>query len=508
MAHEGRGPGHGQEEAGAAEVVGAGAPDPGPRPGARGRARRLLRAVAPVALVLAGGVAVAVLLVRTRPTPAPAPRGDGAALVEVRTVTAETRPISVAAQGTVLAAREVVLQAEVGGRVVWTHENLVPGGRLRAGDTVVRLDARAYELAAGQARAQIARAQADLALEQSRQEMAAREWELFRRQRDSALGEAPPLVLRQPQLEAARGALTAARRTLERAELDVARTRLRAPFDAYVRGNTVQVGQLVGPQTTIATLVGTDRFWVQVAIPLPDLRWVAVPGVNAAEGQGARAVVRQEVGGARVEREGQVERLVGELDPASRLARVLVAITQPLDPPAARAARSDGAAGGEAGLPLLPGAYVNVALDAGALDDVIAVPRVALVEQRRVLVAGPDDRLQVREVEVQWSTPDEVLVRAGEGLRPGERLVVSELPGAVPGMPLRPVPAPEAPPPATAAPGPTAGDEAAPAPQPAAAGDDEAAPAPRPAAAGDDDRPAGGEARPPAPRAGRRGGRR
>ena len=71
------------------------------------------------------------------------------------------------------------MSSEVGGRVVWMTDKLIPGNRLRAGDMLVRIDVRDYSLALEQQAAQVDRAQTELQLEQSRKQIAEREWQLM-----------------------------------------------------------------------------------------------------------------------------------------------------------------------------------------------------------------------------------------------------------------------------------------------------------------------------------------
>ncbi len=187
---------------------------------------------------------------------------------------------------------------------------------------------------------------------------------------------------------------------------------------------SVELGQLVGPTARLATLVGTDHFWVQVSLPFESLSAVRVPGVNAAVGSAARVV--QTVGAGTVERAGTVVRLLSDLDPAGRMARVLVEIDDPLGlarPPEER------------GLPMLLGASVQVEIDAGVLPSAFEVPRVALREGDVVWLVGADGRLAVRPVRVAWREREAVLV--GEGLAAGDRVISSPVPSAVAGMALR-----------------------------------------------------------------------
>jgi RND family efflux transporter MFP subunit len=376
--------------------------------------RRLLQLV-PVLAVLAVGVGVAWFLVQTRPEPAQAPREERGALVEVTQARAGAWPRTLRAQGTVIPSQQVTLYPEVPGRVEWRSERLTPGGVLREGEPLLRLDDRDYRIAVRQQAAQVQRARTELQLEEARVKVAEREWELLGLEQ-SGQEEGSVLALREPQLRAAKDDLESALSGLERARLDVARTRLAAPFDALVLEESVNVGQVVGPQTPVVTLVGTEIFWVQVSVPADRLAFISGATVRPSNGPGAPVLVWQQMGGERVVRSGRVVRLLGDLDPQGRMARLLVAIEDPLGLKQAPEGEPSPT------LPLLLGAYVNVEIDAGTVEDVVAVPLEALRGQDTVYVLREDDTLDIRRV---------------EGLAGGERLVTSRLPGAMEGMRLR-----------------------------------------------------------------------
>ena len=123
---------------------------------------------------------------------------------------------------------------------------------MKKGDVLVRIDARDIHLSIEQQRAAGARANADLALERGRKAVAEQEWQLFAG--DKAQGEAD-LALRGPQLRTAEVGLKGAKSGLDQAKLQLSRTVIRAPFDALVRSNSVEVGRLVSPNQAVATLV-------------------------------------------------------------------------------------------------------------------------------------------------------------------------------------------------------------------------------------------------------------
>lgn len=412
-----------------------------------GLGSKILKAFLPI-LALGLGVSVLVAFVVTRPKPAKKPREERGALVEVEAVKEVRQRLRVVEHGTVIPAELVVLQPEVAGRVVWQHDDLVPGGKFKRGDTLVRLDGRDYRLAVRQAGASVDRAELELKLEKARKEVAKAEWEVIDRDK-SASEEGRALGLREPQLQAAEAGLEAAKSARDQAKLSVSKTTLRAPFNGFVKTESVDVGQLVSPQTPLATLVGSDRFWVQVSVPVDRLAVIDVPGMNVAEGQGAPAIIVQELAGKRIERRGRVVRLLGDLDPVGRLARLLVEVDDPLGLKGTAAKPKSGAAGAEAApavdaeLPLLLGAFVEVSIEARELGNVVELPRLALRDGDSAYVFGPDGRLVVRDVRVAWRTEKTVLIR--EGLAAGDEVIVSRLPSAVPGMLLRKAPKAEKP---------------------------------------------------------------
>lgn len=396
-----------------------------------------------VLVVLALGVAAVAYMMKTRPVAPRSEQPELGLLVETQQVHAQRHEVKVYAQGTVLPARRVVAQPEISGRVVSHSENLVPGGTLKKGETIVRIDPRDYRLALEAQRAEVSRAQLELSLERGRKQVAEREWSMFDELRHDAAAEsgkdnaaaeaggkdggAEPsrevLALRGPQLRTAQVAVASATSGLERAKLNLERTTVVAPFNAQVVDERVEVGQLVTPQNELATLVGTDTYWVQVSIPIEALAYLAVPGVRGAQ-EGSPARVWQQLGDQRVEREGRLLRLLPDLAAGGAMARVLVEIKDPLGLELP----------GEP-LPLLLNAYVNVELDATAIERAIEVPRRALRESQRVYVVDAEGRLRVREVQIVWRRPDSVLV--GGGLEDGDELVVSRVAAPVDGMPVR-----------------------------------------------------------------------
>lgn len=388
-------------------------------------ATQILRGVIPIAVLIAGVIGVRALIA-TKPEPARQDRDTIGLLVETHVVEEGTFPITVDAQGQVLPARRVVVSSEVPGRVRSVSDELVPGGLLEAGTQLFRVDARDFSLAVESSAAEVHRSQLELQLEQRRAAVAEREWEAFggssgQSASDGAGGEGRSLALRQPQQETAGVAVRAAQNAVRSARLNLARTVVRAPFNATVVSETVDVGQYVAPGAQLATLVGTDEAWVQVSVPISALGRIQLPEGDT---PGASVRIEHDVGDETIVREGHVIRLLPDLDPAGSMARILVEVPDPL-----RIAEST-----EPGPPLLLGTYVRVHIEGGELSGV-QVPRRAVREGGIVYVMSPARELEIRQIRVGWSLDDTVITSSG--LAGGDLVITSRVNAPVEGMLLR-----------------------------------------------------------------------
>ena len=396
--------------------------------------KTVLKVMLPL-LIIALGVGFAVRMVKTRPKAKRAQPLATAMLVDVISVRATNHQVVVQATGSVVPERTVLPQPEISGVIRTEAVGFEVGRRFKKGERIVQLDDRDLRLAIKQRKAAVTTAQFELTLEQGRAHVAKQEWTLLSgKVKTTSAGRA--LALRQPQRVAANARIAQAQAALEQARLNLTRTDVVAPFDCVVRDKRATLGQVVSPAAPIASLVGTDRFFVNVSVPVARLAAIAIPGLNG--DVGADVTVTQQAG-VSAARKGKVVRLLTDLDPDGRMARLVVAVDRPLDAPTAtevspRPIETGDAKAATAWLPLLIGAYVHAEITAKSLSNVVAVPRLALHEGDRVWVAK-DGKLDIRAVHIVWRERDRVLVDSG--LADGEQLVVSPIPSPQPGMGLR-----------------------------------------------------------------------
>ena len=309
---------------------------------------------------------------------------------------------------------------QVSGKIVSIAKNLQPGGRFKQGDFLAQIEKRDYQLALGQSRANAESAGVQLAIDRAQQTVAQKDWTQAELKR---LGnaEARALALKEPQVQRAQMAYTAAENSVKRAELALARTTLVAPFNAMVQAENIDVGQVVGPAAPVATLVGTDAFWVQVAVPVSTLGRLAIPGLNAEKGSDV-VVTHSAESQLKITKTGSIIRYLGELDGTGHMAQLLVEIPDPLGLKT------------KDQLPLLAGARVTVAFTGKSLEQVYRIPRQALQAGRTVHLLNNENRLVKKQIETVWRDETNVWTRS---LASGDRLITSPIALPAEGMELR-----------------------------------------------------------------------
>jgi RND family efflux transporter MFP subunit len=374
---------------------------------------KALKLVIPVIVVIAGLVAAA-MIASARKAPPRVDRPPLGPLVEVLPTEVDDVPVVVSGHGEVVARVAVDVVPQVAGEVVETHPSLVAGGFFKAGEVLVVIDPRDYELAVERAQAAVARAKVTLEREQAEAEVAREEW--YGLHPDE---EPTALVIREPQIRQAEAEYAAAAADLSVAKLNLERTGISLPFDGVVVSEMVDVGQYVGTGSRLATVYGTDAVEVRVPLDSRELAWFDIPSNGG--GHGALAEISASFGGTRSTWDGRVTRMEAEVDQTSRMVHVVIEVPKPYDTSADQPA-------------LLPGSFVDVRIFGRTLDDVVSVPRYAVREGDQVWVFA-DGKLQIRDVSVLRADRQQALISSG--LEEGDLVIVSSLDAVTEGMTVR-----------------------------------------------------------------------
>jgi RND family efflux transporter MFP subunit len=381
--------------------------------------KKFLKYALPPALIIASLIVV-VILATSRPEPPEREPAEAAMLVDAIPAEQAGDRFVVEAQGTVQPRTQTTIVPEVSGKVTRISEDFVAGGFFRAGDVLVEIDPSDYRTAVKQAEAELAAARAQLSDEQSRSDQARRDWE----QLHGGERQPSPLVLRIPQLEQARASVQAAEAALARAQRNLERTRISLPYDGMVRERSVDIGQYVSVGTSLGRAFAVDVAEVRLPLPDRDLAFVDLPRPGRDDQPTPRVRFHAEVGGERGSWTGEIVRTEGVVEESTRLTYAVARIEDPY-----------GLLGTERKVPLPMGTYVQAEIRGRSAEGLIELPREALRDGDRLFVAGEDDRLEIRNVDVVRATAQRVYLT--NAVEAGERVITTAISTPIPGTKLK-----------------------------------------------------------------------
>ena len=373
----------------------------------------LMRLIGPVVVIL-----ITVLVVVGLRQNAPQPEVGEPETVRIGVYTESARRTAAAAEVTVYGEVRPRVQidviSEVAGRIIAVSPRFAEGGSIPAGEPLITIEQRDYNVAVSEARARVAARQLEVAQALADADVA---------KKQLANEENPSdLALKLPQIAQARAALVAAEIGLERAQSDLERTRITLPFDARITQTSVDEGQYLGLGRTIASVFSTDIAEVRLPFTDADIAALGIPiGYEAAPGDGLQVRLTADVAGLKRQWQGKLVRLDAALDPRTRTTFGTAEVRNPF-------------AGVDDAMPMAPGLFVSAAIEGRSLSDVLAIPAAGLRAGGRVFIMNNEDLLEVRSVRVAHATNE--IAYLSSGVSEGDRVIISPIRNPVPGMAL------------------------------------------------------------------------
>ena len=372
-------------------------------------------------IVLIIGLLGAYALVKSREIVQPKPAEVPPPLVRVQSVHTTDFQLVIPAQGTVAPRTQTTLISQVAGQIIEVSPAFANGGFFEKGDVLLTIDPRDYEVAVAQAQVQVAQAKLRLAREEEEAAIARDEWKRL------GSGEPTDLVLRKPQIGEARATIAAAEGALMRANLNLERTQIRAPYPGRVRTKNADVGQYVNPGAPLGHIYAID--YAEVRLPIPDdqLAYLDLPlsfRNNPHHNSGPDVRFHATFAGREHTYMGRIVRIEGEIDARSGMIALVGRVDNPYHQ---RDSNTP---------PLAVGLFVTAEILGHHAENVVVIPRAALRGKNRVLVVT-GNRLYYRTIDILRADAEKVIVKSG--LKSGEQLCVSPIDTVVNGMRVRTV---------------------------------------------------------------------
>ena len=368
--------------------------------------------------IVTSSFVVAVFLVTAGARVEKRPTEAVARLVRAMDINPETRTLRVLAQGSVEPRTQTDLVAETPGRIMEISPSFAAGGFFAKGDLLIQLDATDQGISLRRAEANYTAAKSRLQLAEkmfTRSESLRQSGALSDREFDDA----------HNGVALAKAAFIEAEATRSQAKSDLARTKIRAPYDGRIREAKADIGQFVSRGTPLGRIYATD--YAEVPLPIPDTD-LAYLDLDLGDNGGPPVELRASFAGKANTWHGRIVRTEGEIDPRTRMVTIIARVEDPYG----RQSDTNVA-------PLAVGMFVDASIEGRIVEATVEIPRRALRDGDQVLMINERNELQYRSVTVIKRTRDGFLLSGG--LVAGERLCISPLEAATNGMKVRVAPA-------------------------------------------------------------------
>jgi len=335
-------------------------------------------------------------------------------------------PLFIEMVGETLGTQDVPIRARVEGFL--ETMDFREGRFVAKGDLLYTIDAQPFQAKLVEAQSLHAAARTNLA-------RAAADLDRIRPLAEMKAVSAQDLDAAVAQEAAARASVRAADASVDLANIELSYTRILAPIDGLIGLTLAKPGEFVGREpnpVVLNTLSDIDP--IRVRFSISEREYLLLARNYLDKGQDNRRNDSEDA-----------ERLAPRRDLVLILADgtehdelgTAIAGAQTIDP-------TTGTFTVEAAFPnpdglLLPGQFARVRAPSQTLEDVVVIPREAIVELQgrfQVFVVNAQNIIEVRPIEMGPNKDNDVVIESG--LEPGEKVVVEGIQKVRPGMPVAP----------------------------------------------------------------------
>lgn len=346
---------------------------------------------------------------------------DNTPIVDVSNIAVGPITLEVNSYGMVTPKYETELIAQVTGEIVELSDTFLRGGFIKKDQLLARIDPNDYYAALIDAQAAMATAKAGLKKEVAQGKVAESEWKQIT---DSSPTE---LSLRKPQLAQELASVKSAQASVLRAERNLERTEIRAPYDAMIESRNIALGSFVSVGSKIGHVLATATAEIRLPVADNQLEFLANQGVNASVNLvGIYA-------GKATQWHAIIKRNESVIDNTSRMGYLVAELNDPYQLKSKTEQIEAKQAAKTNITPLRFGSYVNAKIVGNNVAQATIVPR-HLVINGRVAILDSESKLHYTAINIVRQQGSDVIVT--NGLVHGDRLIVSALDYPIDGMKL------------------------------------------------------------------------
>lgn len=307
--------------------------------------------------------------------------------VQALSLSPDTFSPPVTSFGNVQSYFETTLSPQVAGSITSVSDVFRVGNKVSKGTLLAQIDNTDYIAALSRSSATVATNTRLLAEEEIRATQAKEDWLASGR----ALSSASDFVLRKPQLAAAKANLESSEAALQKAKTDVERCKIIAPFDAIVSQRRASVGNFATAQTSLGSLVSTERAEVRLPLTPDQSQRIQLP----TDANSATQITLSSPTKANHSWTATLSRTEPVIDPQNQVLYVIAEIDSPFNAEA----------------PLAIGSFVNASIPSAPIKNVLELPEAAIVNDTFLWIIDEESKLQKAPIQRIYSFNGKAYVR-------------------------------------------------------------------------------------------------
>ena len=237
------------------------------------------------------------------------------------------------------------------------------------------------------------------------------------------------MVFHKPQLARAKAKVASAKALLKQAQLDLQRTRIKAPYAGRVMEKMADVGQYVSPGTELAKIFAVDIAEIRLPLSNQQLGFIDLPESYRGKKQPhtglPEVILSSNFGNRQYQWPGRIVRTERTFDTKSRRLFVVAQVDNPYGLKETNKP------------PLKIGQYVEAKIKGKILENVFIIPRAAVRENSQILLVDKNNQLLPRQIKPVWQ--DNQVIIIADGAEEGDLLCITPVASAAKGMPVSPI---------------------------------------------------------------------
>lgn len=421
-------------------------------------------------IVIAMAIIFSVVLIKSKPDIEHGAQDMPSVIAEVITVKSIPYRVHIVGYGNVEPAISLNSMAELSGRIDYVHPNLKPGETISVGTVVVKINAKDYAVTLQQSEADLVAIRSALKQLGEEEKTTFRRMELIKKNlavskeefsrilgmydkkvvsKSTLDAEEQKVLVQRQQLEEIQGNINMfesrkqslqaqivhAEREVENRQTILSRTEITLPFDARIGQVNVEKNEFVSVGGALFEAIDLQGIEITAQIPMSSMRKLVntlrsedhttkllEPGGRITDQLKLKAKVSLVNDLGNISWEAKVLRISDAIDATRQTLGIVVGVQKPYEKaiPGKRP-------------PLIKGMYATVDIYGQPYEAVI-IPRKA-VHQGRVYLVNSENRLEIRQIDIQQIQGELVIIEAG--LKEGDRVIVTDIFPVVEFMPVK-----------------------------------------------------------------------